>query len=165
MNIDIASIDMVSEVNMVSSAGGGVGGREPPAAARRVTAARSPSLPSHGIAAASAGGGRAARGAERCPVCLKTLFPRGRVLPAAFPFSLPAAASAGVRGSAEPGTSDTPFLPFPARRRRSVLAGAPLGRRRDAEQAGGVPGAGGGGLRPSVSRRALSHSGEKAPAA
>lgn len=79
MNIDIASIDMVSEVNMVSSgrARGCLPGHGRPF----------PSVVSHGVAAVSAGGGGAARRTERCPLRSKTLFPwrRAFLLPPFFP--------------------------------------------------------------------------------
>lgn len=97
MNIDIASIDMVSEVNMVSSAGeeGGRPGRgrgcHPAGQGRPFPVP--PFAPSRG--------GRAERDAEAGPLRLKTFIsPETRLSP--FPHS-PLAAGGRPRGCAWPG--------------------------------------------------------------
>lgn len=113
---------MVSEVNMVSSAGeeGGRPGRgrgcHPAGQGRPFPVP--PFAPSRG--------GRAERDAEAGPLRLKTFIsPETRFPPSPIPLSLPAAAPAGVRGPAEPGgaaSSPPPpppllLLSFPSRAR------------------------------------------------
>lgn len=89
----------------------------------RVTAARSPSLLSHEVAAASADGGGAARGSERCPLRLKTLFPwrRAFLLPPFFPLT----AGGRLRECAGPPVCTSPPFSSPCPLGRPELAGAP----------------------------------------
>lgn len=125
MNIDIASIDMVSEVNMVSS------GRAQPAPGLF------PSLPSPQVAAVSAGGGGAARRSERCPLPFKTLFPRRRafLLPLFSPYHCRRPSPRVCRAAL-----GTPAFSSPCPPGRPQLPGAPPAPAGASQPAGSGPG-------------------------
>lgn len=117
MNIDIASIDMVSEVNMVSSRGS-------PAGAGAGAAARFPSLPfsrSRRCQGQPSGAPSAALSAWKLLFSPQTRFPRCPPFPLSLPRVCVARPSPGVPGCLTP-----PFLLLLVHR-RSAPAGARWG--------------------------------------